>query len=117
MHYQYKKPANVVRSIKLTPANPNVFRLNQDLQLSFKYSTTDPGGVRIFARPMTGGALTPNYAAHGSSVYPTGSGSAGGYFTIQDVGATVDEILIRMTNADQSVTLFETRIPVWFLFM
>jgi len=116
VHFQYKKPANVVRSITLTPANPNVLRLGQNLALTFKYATTDAGGVRIFARPMTGGAATPNYAAHPSPLYPTGAGSADGWFTIENVGATVDEIHIWMTNADQTVTLFDTEIPVSFQF-
>lgn len=116
VHYKYKKPANVVRSIKLTPANPNVLRLGQNVNLTFKYATTDPSGVYIFARPLTGGLATPNYAAHPSPLYPMGTGAAAGWFTINDVAATVTEIQIRMVSADQSVTLFDAKIPVSYQF-
>jgi hypothetical protein len=117
VYYLFGKPANVVRSIRLAPLNPNVLRLGQDIDVKFRYSTNETGGVRILARPMTGGAPTPNYGAHGSPVYPVGSGSASGWFTINDVGATVDRIHLWMTNADQSTTLFDVTLPVSFQLM
>lgn len=116
VHYKYRKPANLVRSIKLTPANPNVLRLGQNVNLTFKYATTDPSGVYIFARPLTGGLVTPGYGAHPSPLYPMGTGAASGWFTINDVAATVDEIQIRMVSADQSVTLLDAKIPVSYQF-
>lgn len=117
VNYKFKRPVDVVYSIRLTPANPNVLRLAQHIDLTFKYATDEAGGVLIFARPMTGGVPTLNYSAHGSPLYPVGTGAADGWFTINGVGATVDEIHIWMTNADQSTTLFDTKIPVSFQLM
>ena len=92
-------------------------KLGQKVTISFSYISPEPTGVRIFTRPMTRGAPAPSYAAHGSPLYPMGSGSAAGWFTTTGVGATVDEIRILMTNADQSRTLFNTKIPVSFQLM
>ena len=72
--------------------------------------------MRIFARPFTSGALTPNYAAHPSPLYPVGTGSASGWFTISDGTVKVDQIRIQMWNADQTRLLFQTKIPVSYQF-
>ena len=116
VHYQFRDPAHIITEIALTPPNPNVLEFNQNLNLSFNYKTSQPGGVRIFARPFTNGALTPNYAAHGSGLYPSGSGSGTGFFTITSGEVTVDHIRIQMVNADQTLLLFETFIPVHYQF-
>ena len=107
---------HLVTDISLTPDSPNILRTNEDVSLSFNYVTNDPSGVRIFVRPFTNGSLTPNYSAHGSSIYPTGSGQGSGFFTITSGEVVVDQIRIRMTNADQSVVLFEAFLPVYYLF-
>jgi len=96
----------------MTPDTPNFVAFNENASFTFSYRTTQPGGVYIFIRPLTNGALTPNYAAHGSPLYPTGSGTGSGYFTISSGNATVDTVWIRMFNADQSVVLFEAKRPV-----
>lgn len=72
--------------------------------------------MRIFARPYTGSIHTPDYSAHGSGVYPTGTGTASGFFTVHSP-AVVDRIELRMFNADQSELLFEAYIPVHFEFV
>ena len=116
VHYQFKAAANVVRQIALSPPNPNILANGDDITISFTYATTETGGVRIFARPFAGGALAPNYAASGSSLYPTGSGSGSGSFTIASGDVTVDRIRFQMLSADQSRVLFEGFIPVHYQF-
>ena len=49
-------------------------------------------------------------------LYPTGSGQGDGWFTITSGTVVVDQIRIQMLNADQSVLLFETFLPVYYLF-
>ena len=107
---------HLVTGFVLTPDSPNILRTNQNVSLSFQYITNEPAGVRIFARPFTDGAPTPNYAAHGSGIYPMGSGQGDGWFTISSGTVVVDQIRIQMLNADQSVLLFETYLPVYYLF-
>ena len=116
VHYQFKLPANIVNSIDLTPSTPNVLQFGENVTLALSYTTNEVGGVRIFARPFSGGALTPNYGGNPSPVYPVGSGDASGYFTITDGAATVNEIRLQMWNADQTILLFETKIPVFYQF-
>lgn len=107
---------HLITDIVLTPLTPNVLEVGENVNLTFDYQTTEPGGVRIFARPYTGSIYTPGYSAHGSGVYPTGTGTASGFFTI-DSPTVVDRIQLRMYNADQSVLLFEAYIPVHFEFV
>ncbi|MTB49909.1 T9SS type A sorting domain-containing protein [Lewinella sp. W8] len=85
------------------------------VNLEFEYSTDEPGGVRIFARPFTDGALTPSYGASGSGLY-TGNGTGTGFFTINSGDVTVDEVRFSITNADQSEILQEFFIPVHYEF-
>ncbi len=107
---------HLVTAFSLTPDSPNILRTGQNVNLTFQYITNELSGVRIFARPFTNGALTPNYAAHPSVLYPTGSGPGDGWFTISSGTVVVDQIRIQMYNADQSVLLFETFLPVYYLF-
>lgn len=85
------------------------------VNLEFEYSTDEPGGVRIFARPFTDGTLTPGYSASGSGLY-TGHGTGTGFFTINGREVTVDEIRFQITNADQSEILREFYVPVHYEF-
>jgi hypothetical protein len=103
-------------SVKLTDISVNysydAFPLNgDDTEVYMDYETTEAGGIRIFPRPFTHGALTPDYAASGSILYPTGTGSADGHFTFDTGNRVVDHIRIQVTNADQSVILLEYFLP------
>lgn len=112
--------AHSVTQISLSPQTPNVLKFNQQITVSFNYDTTQVGGVRIWARPMTvtdlGDVLTPNYAACGSPLYATGSGTGSCTFTISDVNALVDKIRIQMWDANQTTLLFSAKLPVHYKF-
>ncbi len=96
--------------------NPAGFRFGDQVKIDFSYETDEPGGVRIFIRPFSGGSLTPGYGASGSPLY-TGSGSDVASFTINgSVPAVVDELRVSVVNADQSVQIQEFFIPVEFRF-
>ncbi len=107
---------DLVTQLSVAPASPNILQAGQDVTLSFNYKTTELTGVRIFARPFSGGALTPSYAAHGSPVYPTGSGTGTGSFTISSGNVTVDQIRFQMWNANQTTMLNEVFVPVHYRF-
>ena len=107
---------HLVSSVVMTPDTPNFVAFNENASFTFSYRTTEPTGVRIFIRPLTDGALTPNYAAHGSGIYPTGSGTGTGFFTITSGNAKVNGVRIQMFNADQSVLLFQTKRTVLLKF-
>jgi hypothetical protein len=102
---------HAIYNIAVTPKSPASMQFNQQVDITFDYRTSEPGGVVVFARPMTGTSTTPNYGAHGSPTYPTGQGSGTGYFTIMGGDATVDGIRFRMSNASQSTLLLELVIP------
>lgn len=104
--------ANLVTQVTLQPATPNVMKTGQRVLLSFSYTTDRLAGVRIFARPMTGGVLTPYYAAHPSPLYPVGTGTGTGWFTISQGSQRVERIRLQVYTYNQSALLFETTIPV-----
>ena len=105
-----------VTNITLNPPTPNVLVHNQSVTVSFRYATTQAGGVRIFVRPMAGGSPAPNYSASGADVSPIGSGTGTQNFTIKSGNVTVDHIRIQMWNANQTILLFEALVPVSYEF-
>ncbi len=107
---------NLVTDISLSPDTPNILAFSNDFTVSFNYVTNQDGGVRIFARPMTGLKLTPHYAACPSPLYASPSGSGTCNITITSGSVTVDKIRFQILNADQSVLLFQTTIPVHYKF-
>ncbi len=107
---------NLVTNISLSPDTPNILAFGNDFTVSFNYVTNQAGGVRIFARPMTGSILTPHYAACPSPLYPTPSGAGTCDITITSGNVTVDKIRFQILNADQSKLLFQTTIPVHYKF-
>lgn len=113
---QYPYSEHVITNVKFSPSSPAFLTLNQDVVFTFNYQTTQPGGVRIFGRPITEGTLTPGYGAHGSGVYPVGNGTGSGSFNIGNADVKVDHVRFQMFNADQSQLLLEFLIPVDFYY-
>ena len=107
---------HLVTNIVLTPPTPNILAFDQDVTFTFDYTTTEPGGVRIFGRPYTSTGLASNYAAHGSGIYPAGTGSGSGFFTITSGKVRITRIRFEIWNADQSIRLFRGFIPVNYQF-
>ena len=103
---------NGIYDIAVTPTSPSGLLLNQNVSVSFNYTTTEPGGALIFARPFSHGALSPNYAASGSPLYGVGSGSGSGTFTITSSDVLVDSIRFQMYNSNESALLLEFFVPV-----
>ena len=104
---------NIVTNIEFSPDTPNVFKYSQNINLTFDYTTTQEGGVRIFARPFSGANLSPNYAASGSPLYSSGSGSGTGSFNLTAGPTVVDKVRIQMWDANQTTLLFEAFLPVY----
>ncbi len=109
LYFSTVKINNIVAQVGNFPYN------NDNREMNFSYSTTESGGVRIFPRPWTNGALTPSYAASGSPVY-MGSGNASSTFTITTSNQRVDHVRFNVVNADQSETLLEFWSPVEYTF-
>jgi len=113
---RYHYSAHAIYNIVMTPATPASMQFNGNVDISFNYRSNQPGGVRIFARPISGGTSTPNYAAHGSPLYPSGTGSGTGYFTVLSGAVTVDGVSLQMFNSDQSTLLLEFIVPAEFVY-
>jgi hypothetical protein len=107
---------NIVTNVVPTPASPAMLGNGQDVNFTFDYAATSAGGVRIFIRPFTNGALSANYDAHGSPLYAVGSGTGTGFFTIVTGAINVDSARVQMWNAAQDTLLFESFLPVNYMF-
>jgi hypothetical protein len=110
-------PLNEITNIRLSPESPDTLKIGERVNITFNYYTEEAGGVRIFVRPYTHGSRSPGYGAHGSPVYPPGSGDGSGWFTINSGRVTVDQLQFRMYNADQSKLLLEFYIRVSYNFL
>lgn len=113
---QPSEAVNSVSNVQMVASSPAALEYGMNVNITFDYSTDDAGGARIFMRPFSNGSLTPNYAASGSSLYPTGNGSGSAFFTITSGLANVDHIRVQILNSDQSTLLSETFLPVTYHF-
>ena len=112
VYYRFYDPTNIVTSIGMAPDTPNIFKYSQNINFTFNYTTNQVGGVVIFLRPFSGAHLSPSYAAHGSGIYPVGSGGGTGYFSLTAGPTIVDKVRIQMWDAKQTTLLFEAFLPV-----
>jgi hypothetical protein len=103
---------NSITNIELSPPSPAQLGYGDHVDITYDYTTDDPGGVRIFVRPYTDGSLTPDYGATGSPLHPAYAGSGSAYVFADSGPVEVDQLRFRMTNADQSVTHLEFFIDV-----
>jgi uncharacterized protein (DUF427 family) len=107
---------DIVTNVVPTPASPATLANGANVGFTFDYTTARTAGARIFIRPFTKGALSPNYGASGSPLYAVGSGTGTGSFTITSGEVTVDSARIQMWNAAQDTLLYEAFLPVNFTF-
>ena len=105
---------HAIYNVFCDPMSPSAIKYNQDIDISFEYGTSNPGDVRIWARPMTNGGLTPNYGASGSPAYPPGSGMGNAYFHISSGPVIVDQIRFQMQDDATSDLLLEFYVPVTY---
>lgn len=108
----------LAQSISITtisPDSPSHLYFDQQVSITFEYNVDEPGGARVFIRPITSGSLAPNYAASGSPVFK-GEGTETVNFTIRSEEVTVDQLRIQVFSANQNHLLFECYFPVEFRF-
>jgi hypothetical protein len=109
LHYGTTKITDIVPEVGMFPFN------NEDREISFNYTTTEPAGVRIFIRPWTTGFLTTDYTGSGSILY-MGSGTGSGSFSVASGNQRVDHVRFQVTSSDQSEVLMEMFYPVEYTF-
>jgi hypothetical protein len=89
--------------------------LGEQVNITFDYNVSHPGGARIFVRPFTNGNLTPGYGASGSPIF-SGTGSHTANFSINSgSNIHVDALRVTILNESQTQTLNTFFIPVnWY---
>ncbi len=109
LHFSTTKITDIIPEAGMFPFN------NEDREVTFNYSTTEPAGVRIFLRPWTNGTITTDYTASGSILYMD-SGAGSGSFSVASGNQRVDHVRFQVTNSDQSEVLMELFYPVEYTF-
>ncbi len=107
---------NSITDIRFKPGSPASLNFDQRVNIKFKYTTTATGGIYIFARPMTKGNLSPNYAAHPSGLKTAAKGSGDGFFTITKGAVTVDAVRFQMVDKSKTNVLLEKIVRVKYSF-
>lgn len=108
--------ANSIHNIQFSPVSPATLDHDERVNITFDYVNGTGGDVLIFARPFSGGNLSPFYAADGSPDYPVGGGSGAGYFTITEGLVAVDQVRFQMKNVAQTVVYLEKFLPAEYYF-
>lgn len=107
---------NAIFDVELAPSSPASLVHEESVDITFSYTKNVTEGVHIWARPMSGGSLAPDYSAHGSPVYVASSGTGSGHFTITTGDVHVDQVRLQMWNDTQTDLLFEKFIDVDYTF-
>ncbi len=89
--------------ITFNPTSPAELEFGAPVNYKLNYRTNEPGGVRIIGWPLTGGSYSGDMWHSGSPVYPSGGGSASGYFTINAGEKTVEQVRFVMLNTANAV--------------
>ena len=110
-----------ISNIVFDPISPDTLEFDEYVNFTFDYSTTNPGNVQIWGRPMTEGSLSPNWGGHGSLQHSPPTGSASGFIRIRDNGQAeaqhVDQVRFRMVCVDTSDTLLEIYVDVDYTYI
>lgn len=101
-----------VNEILFSHDSPSWLMNGDDFIIDFTYRTTEAAGARITARPFTGGALTPGYAASGVTVAPAGTGTGQQWFRFTSSTHDVDQVRFQVWNATQTTLLLQFFVPV-----
>lgn len=106
----------LIENIELCPAAPAHLEYDEPVNVNYHYYNDEGMDTRIFVRPFSNGALSPDYAASGSGSYASGGGSAADNISISSGNVLVDQLRFEVTNSDQSTVLATYFIPVHYEF-
>ena len=104
--------SNEILDVSVRTESPAHLANGEFVFVDFDYMMDEAEGVRIWARPMTNGALSPGYGAHGSPVLTEAIDSGAGWFTFGEQNTKVDQVRVQMWNHDSTELLDEMFVDV-----
>lgn len=107
----YEVNADGVFHVETSDASPSWFAYGHEYTVDFEGYTEEVGGVLVFIRPFTDGALSPGYQAISASI-PEGGGTDSSWFRFNSGPVHVDQLRFQVKTMDQSETLLEFFQPV-----
>jgi len=114
----YHFVSTLVEITEISPSNTTTLLMGEKITAKFEFKTVVTDGIRIFVRPVTAGALSPNYVAHASPNFVTPTGTSMGDFTINQLEAVhVDQVRIQAFNTDSNELLYENFVTVDYKYL
>ena len=109
----YHFVSTLVEITEISPSNITTLLMGEKITVNFKFKTVVTSGLHILVRPITAGALSPNYVAEPSPNYIAPTGTSMGDFTINQLEALhVDQVRIQAFNTDSNELLYENFVTV-----
>lgn len=107
---------NKVSLKSMSPLSPATLKFDEDVTITYDYEIAEPNGVRIWVQPYTNGQKSPKFS-YTSSPLIKGKGSRTVVISVTSGETTVvDQLAIKIANADVSQTLLETFETVNYTF-
>ncbi|MBK7771632.1 MAG: T9SS type A sorting domain-containing protein [bacterium] len=103
---------NAVNEIAFSHSSPSWLLNGENLVIDFACQTDEAAGVRVSARPYSGGSLSPGYTASGVATVPMGSGTGQQWFRFNTGTHDVDAVRFQVWNSTLSTLLLEFFVPV-----
>lgn len=92
---------------RLDPGSPATLEPGERVSATVRFRTPERRKVRVLVRPLTDGRLTRGYAGSGSPTFPSGVGTAEGWFTVREAPVRVDAVRVQMVDAASGEVLSE----------
>jgi hypothetical protein len=100
-----------LRNITVTPEGPERMAFGQQVNIDFIYETTQVGGIRVSAVPITNGIQTPN-STHSPFVLLSGSSGWGNHwFSVTSGDVDIEAIRFVMWDASLTTPLHSFDLP------
>ena len=102
---------HAIRTVTVTPEGPERMAHGQLVNIDFIYETTQVGGIRISAVPITNGILTPNSTFSTFDLLSGSSGWENKWFSVTSGDVDIEAIRFVMWDASLTTPLHSFDLP------
>lgn len=106
-----------VTNIRCYPASPANLQTGQHVDIVFDNYSSLEAGIRIYFVPYSSGLFPPSGWYSPSPLYASGGGIGASSMTVSSGNATVDELRIRIMDADMVTVFQQFGFPVDYSFL
>ena len=108
--------ANWLGGITFDHASPSYLPHSELVTVTIDCKVDSLEGARIHVMPFSSGQMTPNLVSDPGTLVPEGQSTVTRTFGVTSGNHTVDQVRIRMTNAQDTMVLLEFFLPVEYIY-